>query len=214
MARNIGPQCRLCRQEEVKLFLKGDRCKSDKCPITKRRGKPGEGLRGLRLRNKKASDYSFQLREKQKVKRMYGMLEKQFRIFFTRAQRLKGVTGENLIVMLERRLDNMVYRMHFAPSRKAARQLVLHGHVRVNGKKVGIASYLVREGDEIDIHEPAKKIVAIKDSLKELSRSGVSPWLEVDPDRLWGKVRGVPRRADIPDLADIREQLIVELYSK
>jgi len=214
MARNIGPQCRLCRQEEVKLFLKGDRCKSDKCPITKRRGKPGEGLRGLRLRNKKASDYSFQLREKQKVKRMYGMLEKQFRIFFTRAQRLKGVTGENLIVMLERRLDNMVYRMHFAPSRKAARQLVLHGHVRVNGKKVGIASYLVREGDEIDIREPAKKIVAIKDSLKELSRSGVSPWLEVDPDRLWGKVRGVPRRADIPDLTDIREQLIVELYSK
>jgi small subunit ribosomal protein S4 len=211
MARNIGPQCRLCRQEEVKLYLKGDRCKSDKCPITKRRGKPGEGLRA---RNKKASDYSVQLREKQKLKRLYGMLEKQFRIFFTRAQRLKGVTGENLIVMLERRLDNMVYRMHFATSRKAARQLVLHGHIRVNGRKVGIPSYLVREGDEIDVQEQAKKIVSIKDSLKEYSRSGVSPWLEVDPDRLWGKVRAVPRRADIPDLADVNEQLIVELYSK
>ncbi len=211
MARNIGPQCRLCRQEEMKLYLKGDRCKSDKCAITKRRAKPGEGLRA---RNKKASDYSVQLREKQKVKRMYGMLESQFHTFFARAQRLKGPTGENLVVMLERRLDNMVYRMHFAPSRKAARQLVLHGHIRVNGRRVGIPSYLVREGDEIDVQEKAKKIVSIKDSLKEYSRSGVSPWLEVDPDRLWGKVRGVPRRTDIPDLADIREQLIVELYSK
>jgi len=211
MARNIGPQCRLCRQEETKLYLKGDRCKSDKCPITKRRGKPGEGLRA---RNKKASDYSIQLREKQKVKRMYGMMEQQFLGFFQRAQRVKGVTGENLIVMLERRLDNMVYRMHFAPSRKSARQLVLHGHVRVNGKKVSVPSYLVREGDEVDIREPAHKIVAIKESLKEYSRSGASPWLEVDPDRLWGKVRALPRRADIADLADINEQLIVELYSK
>lgn len=211
MGRNIGPQCRLCRQEETKLYLKGDRCKSDKCPITKRRGKPGQGLRA---RSKKASDYSVQLREKQKVKRMYGMLERQFALFFRRAARIRGVTGENLIVMLERRLDNMVYRMHFAQSRKAARQLVLHGHVRVNGKKVSIPSYLVKEGDEIDIREASRKIVAIKDSLKEYSRSGVAPWLEVDPDRLWGKVRAIPRRADIPDLADVNEHLIVELYSK
>ena len=116
--------------------------------------------------------------------------------------------------MLERRLDNMVYRMHFAPSRKSARQLVLHGHVQVNGKKVSVPSYLVREGDEIEIREKSKKIVAVKDSLKEYSRSGVVPWLEVDPDRLWGKVRAVPRRVDVPDLADINEQLIVELYSK
>jgi small subunit ribosomal protein S4 len=201
----------LCRQEETKLFLKGDRCKSDKCPITKRRGKPGQGLRA---RSKKASDYAVQLREKQKVKRMYGMLEKQFSLFFRRAVRIRGITGEHLIVMLERRLDNMVYRMHFAPSRKSARQLVLHGHVRVNGKRVSVPSYLVREGDEIEIREKSKKIVAVKDSLKEYSRSGVVPWLEVDPDRLWGKVRAVPRRVDVPDLADINEQLIVELYSK
>jgi small subunit ribosomal protein S4 len=211
MGRNIGPQCRLCRQEETKLFLKGDRCKSDKCPITKRRGKPGQGLRA---RSKKASDYAVQLREKQKVKRMYGMLEKQFSLFFSRAVRIRGITGEHLIVMLERRLDNMVYRMHFAPSRKSARQLVLHGHVQVNGKKVSVPSYLVREGDEIEIREKSKKIVAVKDSLKEYSRSGVVPWLEVDPDRLWGKVRAVPRRVDVPDLADVNEHLIVELYSK
>ena len=211
MGRNIGPQCRLCRQEETKLFLKGDRCKSDKCPITKRRGKPGQSLRA---RSKKASDYAVQLREKQKVKRMYGMLEKQFSLFFSRAVRIRGITGEHLIVMLERRIDNMVYRMHFAPSRKSARQLVLHGHVQVNGKKVSVPSYLVREGDEIEIREKSKKIVAVKDSLKEYSRSGVVPWLEVDPDRLWGKVRAVPRRVDVPDLADINEHLIVELYSK
>ena len=211
MGRNIGPQCRLCRQEETKLFLKGDRCKSDKCPITKRRGKPGQGLRA---RSKKASDYAVQLREKQKVKRMYGMLEKQFSLFFSRAVRIRGITGEHLMVMLERRLDNMVYRMHFAPSRKSARQLVLHGHVQVNGKKVSVPSYLVREGDEIEIREKSKKIVSVKDSLKEYSRSGVVPWLEVDPDRLWGKVRAVPRRVDVPDLADVNEQLIVELYSK
>jgi small subunit ribosomal protein S4 len=211
MGRNIGPQCRLCRQEQTKLFLKGDRCKSDKCPITRRRGKPGQGLRA---RSKKASDYAVQLREKQKVKRMYGMLEKQFSLFFRRAVRIRGITGEHLIVMLERRLDNMVYRMHFAPSRKSARQLVLHGHVRVNGKRVSVPSYLVREGDEIEIREKSKKIMAVKDSLKEYSRSGVVPWLEVDPDRLWGKVRAVPRRVDVPDLAEINEQLIVELYSK
>jgi len=211
MGRYTGPQCRLCRAEGTKLFLKGERCNSDRCPITKRRGKPG---RNLRSRQKKLSDYGIQLREKQKVKRMYGMMEKQFRLFFTKAATQKGITGETLISMLERRLDNMVYRMHFASSRKQGRQLVAHGHVRVNGRRVTIPSYLVREGDEIEIQEKSKKLTAIKDSLKEYSRSGVVPWLEVDPDKIWGKVNAIPRRADVMDLAEVQEQLIVELYSK
>lgn len=211
MGRYTGPQCRLCRAEQTKLFLKGERCNSDRCPITKRRGKPG---RNLRARQKKLSDYGIQLREKQKVKRMYGMMEKQFRLFFTKAADQKGITGETLISMLERRLDNMVYRMHFASSRKQGRQLVAHGHVRVNGRRVTIPSYLVREGDEIEVQEKSKKLTAIKDSLKEYSRSGVVPWLEVDPDKVWGKVNGIPRRADVTDLAEVQEQLIVELYSK
>lgn len=211
MGRYTGPQCRLCRAEETKLFLKGERCNTAKCPITKRRGKPG---RNLRARQKKLSDYGIQLREKQKVKRMYGMMEKQFRLFFAKAARQKGITGETLLTMLERRLDNMVYRMHFAGSRKQARQLVSHGHVRVNDRRVTIPSYLVREGDEIEVQEKSKKLIAIKDSLKEYSRSGVMPWLEVDPDKIWGKVKAIPRRSDISDLADVQEQLIVELYSK
>ena len=184
---------------------------SDKCPITRRRGKPG---RNLRARPKKLSDYGIQLREKQKVKRMYGMMEKQFRLFFTKAAQQKGITGDTLVSMLERRLDNMVYRMHFASSRKQGRQLVSHGHVRVNGRRVTIPSYLVREGDEIEVQEKSKKLTAIKDSLKEYSRSGVVPWLEVDPDKVWGKVNAIPRRADVADLAEVQEQLIVELYSK
>lgn len=211
MGRYTGPQCRLCRAEQTKLFLKGERCKTDKCPITKRRGKPG---RSLRARPKKVSDYGIQLREKQKLKRMYGMMEKQFRLFFAKAARQKGITGETLITMLERRLDNMVYRMHFAGSRKQGRQLISHGHVRVNGRRVTIPSYLVRKGDEIEVQEKSKKLTAIKDSLKEYSRSGVMPWLEVDPDKIWGKVKAIPRRSDVFDLADVQEQLIVELYSK
>jgi len=145
---------------------------------------------------------------------MYGMMEKQFRLFFAKAARQKGITGETLITMLERRLDNMVYRMHFAGSRKQGRQLISHGHVRVNGRRVTIPSYLVRKGDEIEVQEKSKKLTAIKDSLKEYSRSGVMPWLEVDPDKIWGKVKAIPRRSDIFDLADVQEQLIVELYSK
>lgn len=211
MGRYTGPQCRLCRAEQTKLFLKGERCKTDKCPITKRRGKPGKNLRA---RQKKLSDYGVQLREKQKLKRMYGMLEKQFRLFFNKAAQQKGITGEILIAMLERRLDNMVYRMHFAGSRKQGRQLVSHGHVRVNGRRVTIPSFLVKEGDEVEVQEKSKKMTAIKDSLKEYSRSGVVPWLEVDADKVWGKVKAIPRRNDVSDLADVQEQLIVELYSK
>lgn len=142
------------------------------------------------------------------------MLEKQFKIFFSKAARMKGVTGENLIRLLERKLDNIVYRMRFASSRKQARQLVSHGHVSVNGKKVNIPSFLVRENDKIEIKENSKKLVSVKESLKEYSRSGVVPWLEVDPDNMYGVVKKIPARNDVIDLADIKEQLIVELYSK
>ncbi len=211
MARYLGPQCRLCRAEGVKLYLKGERCNTDKCPIKKRRGKPGKGPRA---RMKKLSDYGIQLREKQKVKGIYGMLEKQFKLTFFKAERLKGITGENLIILLESRLDSVVYRMHFASSRNQARQLISHSLVKVNGRRVNIASFIVKEGDEIELKEKAKKMTVVKESLKEYSRAGSSPWLEVDPDKVWGKVITIPRRNDITDLQDINEQLIVELYSK
>ena len=211
MGRYLGPQCRLCRAEGTKLMLKGDRCKGGKCPIAQKKGAPGKGPRA---RIKKLSNYGVQLREKQKVKRIYGMLEKQFRIFFSRAERMKGITGDNLLILLERRLDNIIYRMHFASSRKQGRQLVSHGHIMVNGRKVTIPSYIVKADDEIRICEKSAKVLLIKESLKEYSRSGVSPWLEVDPDEVNGKVKNLPRRNDITDLADVKEQLIVELYSK
>ena len=145
---------------------------------------------------------------------MYGMLESQFRLFFKRAERMRGITGENLLIMLERRLDNIVYRMRFASSRKQGRQLVSHGHVQVNGRKVNIGSYLVKAEDEVTIRDRSKKLTAIKESLKEYSRSGVVQWLEVDPDKMTGKILTVPRRNDLIDLADVKEQIIVELYSK
>ena len=211
MGRYLGPSCRQCRAEGVKLFLKGERCHSPKCPISKRKGKPGKAPRA---RMQRVSDYGVQLREKQKVKRMYGMFERQFRIFFTKAARERGVTGENLIRMLEKRLDNIVYRLHFAASRKQARQLVSHGHILVNGRRVTIPSYLVREADSIEVHDRAKRMTVIKDGLKEYSRSGVVPWLEVDPDGMVGTVKAIPLRGDIPDLGEVNEQLIVELYSK
>jgi small subunit ribosomal protein S4 len=211
VGRNIGPQCRLCRSEGVKLYLKGDRCKSPKCPVSKKKGAPGKVPRS---RTKKLSDYGIQLREKQKLKRMYGMLEGQFSLFFARAIKKKGITGENLIQMLERRLDNVVYRMHLAPSRKSARQLVLHGHIRLNGKRASIPSLQVRENDEVAVTEKSTKLTFIKESLREFSRAGVVPWLDIDPDKMVGKVKAIPRRSEVTDLADIREQLIVELYSK
>jgi len=211
MGRYLGPQCRLCRTEKIKLYLKGDRCKSEKCPISRKKGAPGKGPRS---RIKKLSDYGIQLREKQKLKRMYGMLEKQFKLFFDRAERVKGITGDNLLILLERRLDNIVYRMRFASSRKQARQLIRHGHVMVNGRRVTIPSYLLKIDDELEIREKSKKSTLIKDSLKEYSRSGVMPWLDVDPDKMSGKLKAIPRRNDLIDLAEVREQLIVELYSK
>jgi small subunit ribosomal protein S4 len=211
MARYTGPVCRLCRTEQKKLMLKGDRCKSDKCPINKKRAAPGKDPRN---RQWKRSDYGIQLREKQKLKRIYGMQEKQFSLFFERALRMPGITGENLFALLERRLDNVVYRLRFAVSRSQARQIVLHGHVRVNGKRVNIPSYLVRQDDAIEIEEGSRNIVAIKEALKEFGKSGVMPWLKLDPDAMKGILLAVPRRNDITDLADIKEQMIVELYSK
>jgi small subunit ribosomal protein S4 len=211
MGRYIRPNCRLCRAERAKLFLKGERCKSDKCPINKKKGAPGKGPRA---RQKKLSDYGIQLREKQKLKRIYCLLEKQFKIFFEKAVRMKGVTGENLFCLLERRLDNMIYRMHFASSRKQARQIVKHGHVLVNNKKVDIPSFLVKQNDEISIKEKSKNLTVIKEGLKEFTSTGVAPWLDVDPDKVWGKVKAIPRRNDLIDMKDISEQLIVELYSK
>ncbi|MDR0655477.1 MAG: 30S ribosomal protein S4 [Treponema sp.] len=211
MARYTGPVCRLCRAEQKKLMLKGDRCKSDKCPINKKRPAPGKDPKG---RAGKRSDYGMQLREKQKLRRIYGMQEKQFSLFFERALRMTGITGENLFVMLEKRLDNVVYRLRFASSRSQARQLVLHGHVSVNGKRVTIPSYLVRPEDEIAIAGKSKNMVIIKDALKEFGKSGVMPWLQLDPDGMKGKFLVSPRRSDITDLADIKEQMIVEFYSK
>jgi small subunit ribosomal protein S4 len=195
----------------MRLFLKGERCRSAKCPITKKKAAPGKGLRA---RTRKQSDYAMQLREKQRLKRMYGMLEAQFYTFFKRASKAKGVTGETLIQALERRLDNVVYRMHFAPSRKAARQLVLHGHVRLNGRTASVPSQLVKAADVVSIAEGSAKLTTVMESLKEYSRSGIVPWLEVDPDKMTGIIKAIPRRNEVTDLADIREQLIVELYSK
>jgi len=211
MARYIGPQCRLCRAEKTKLYLKGSRCNSPKCPINKKRNAPGKAPR---VRAKKMSDYGLQLREKQKLKRIYGMLEKQFYIFFERAEKMQGKTGENLIALLEKRLDNMVYRLCYASSRKQARQIIRHGHILVNGKRVSIPSYMVNEGDEISVHEKSKAMVAVKDSLKEYGKSGIVPWLSLDPDKMEGKVNAIPRRSEITELAHVNEQLIVELYSK
>ena len=219
MARYTGPVCRMCRVEQKKLMLKGNRCKSDKCPMN-RKGSGGTGSaraapgKDPKSRPGKRSDYGVQLREKQRLKRIYGMMEKQFRLFFDRAQRMPGITGENLFVLLERRLDNVVYRLRFGSSRSQARQLVLHGHVCVNGKKINIPSYIVNPEDEVSIAEGSRKMAAIRDSLKEFGKSGVMPWLSLDPDTMKGKFLVSPRRSDITDLGDIKEQMIIELYSK
>lgn len=211
MARYTGSICRMCRAEGVKLFLKGMRCKSDKCPINKKRGAPGKDPKN---RLSKRSEYGTQLREKQKIKRMYGMLEKQFRLTFERALRMSGATGSNLIMLLEARIDNVVFRMHFACSRNQARQLVLHGHILVNGRCVSIPSYNVRPGDIVEVKEKSKKLVIVQDGLKELSKSPGNPWVSVDVDAVKGTFTAYPRREEVIDLADIKEQLVVELYSK
>ena len=209
MARYTDSVCRQCRRENLKLYLKGDRCYSDKCAFDRRSYPPGQ--HGER-RGRKISDYGIQLREKQKVKRMYGLSEKQFHLFFERAERLKGITGTNLLVLLERRLDNVVYRLGFTNSRAQGRQFVLHNHFLINGKKVNIPSFLVKVGDLIEVKEGSKKISAIADSLEAVVRRGIPQWLELEKEQYKGVVNGFPVREDIT--MPIQEQLIVELYSK
>jgi small subunit ribosomal protein S4 len=211
MARYTGPVCRMCRTEQKKLMLKGSRCMSDKCPLNRKRAAPGKDPKG---RTGKRSEYGTQLREKQKIKRMYGMLEKQFHLTFERALRMPGVTGENLIRLLESRLDNVVFRMHFSINRNQARQLVLHGHILVNGKKVTIPSYEVKPGDVIEVKENNKKLAVVQNGLTEISKSGTMPWVSVDVDAVKGTYVQYPQRAEVTDLADVKEQLVVELYSK
>ncbi|QSX07463.1 30S ribosomal protein S4 [Alkalibacter rhizosphaerae] len=208
MARYTEASCRLCRRENMKMYLKGDKCYSGKCPMEKRAFAPGQhGQRRTKL-----SEYGLQLREKQKVKRIYGILEKQFRLYFEMAEKKRGITGENLLQFLERRLDNSVYRAGFASSRKEARQLVLHGHFTVNGNKVNIPSFLVGEGDVIQVAEKSKKSEKFKTVLESTSSKVTPKWLETDFEKLEGKVLALPARDDI-DL-NIEEHLIVELYSR
>ena len=192
----------------MELFLKGDRCYTDKCAIKRRNYAPGQHGQG----RSKNSAYGIQLREKQKVRRIYGLLEKQFRGYFTEADRIKGVTGENLLSLLERRLDNVVYRLGFATSRSESRQLVRHGHFTLNGKKVNIPSIQTTVGDIIQLREKSKKIVSINDALDAVTRRGIPQWLELDRDACKGNLKALPIREDIT--TPIQEQLVVELYSK
>ncbi|TFG85313.1 MAG: 30S ribosomal protein S4 [Spirochaetales bacterium] len=211
MARYTGPRCRLCRTEKKRLFLKGDKCKSGKCPINKKRPAPGKDPKA---RQKKQSDYAVQLREKQKLKRSYGLMEKQFRLTFEKAQRLVGKTGDNLLILLERRLDSVTFRLRFATSRSQARQLVLHGHILVNGKRVNVPSFQVKPGDNVSVHPSYKTNKVLLASLTEYEKAGVMPWLSLDIDKVEGKLNVLPQRKEIADMAEIREQLVVELYSK
>jgi small subunit ribosomal protein S4 len=209
MARYSGAVCKLCRREKEKLFLKGSRCYTDKCAIERRGYPPGQHGHMMR---RKISDYGLQLREKQKVRRIYGILEKQFHNYYVKAAKAKGVTGEVLLSMLERRLDNFVYRLGFAPSRASARQLVRHRHFTVNGKIVDIPSFLMRPGDTIKVRERSKNLDLIHAALKESDRSADIPWLRLNKAALEGELLEIPKRADIPVV--VSEQLIVELYSK
>jgi len=209
LARNIGAACRRCRRENLKLYLKGDRCYSDKCSFERRAFGPGQHGQA---KFKKQSDYAVQLREKQKVKNMYGMLEGQFRLFFEKAEKQKGVTGENLLVMLERRLDNTIFRIGFASSRNQARQLVRHNHVLVNGRKVNIPSFLVSVGDVITLKEKSRANTVISENFEAVVRRGVPTWLELDKDNFKATLKALPNREEIT--MPIQERLIVELYSK
>ena len=209
MARYIGPVCRLCRREGMKLFLKGERCYTDKCAIEKRNVPPGQHGRA---RTAKVVGYGIQLREKQKVKRTYGVLENQFRRYFEAADRQKGITGALLLQMLERRLDNVVYRLGFATSRPQARQLVRHGHFTVNGRKVDIPSYAVRQGDSVAVRQGSAENATIQHAMEEVKGRGVPEWLLLDATGLSGRISQLPTREQIN--LPVQEQLIVELYSK
>lgn len=208
MARYRESTCRLCRREGLKLFLKGDRCYSEKCAFERRGFAPGDHGQ----MRKKFSDYGVQLREKQKLKRMYGLLEKQFRGYFGKAERQKGITGTNLLLFLERRLDNMIFRMGFANSRTEARQLVRHNHFLVVEKRVNIPSYLIKAGDEIRVREGSRKIERIIEAMETVARRGVPQWLEIDKTNFRGVVKMLPAREELT--MPVKEQLVVELYSK
>ncbi len=212
MARHIESVCRLCRREGVKLFLKGSRCLSAKCAIERRAFFPGQHGPNVRARRSKASDFALQLREKQKLRRIYGVLEKQFRRYFAMAQKTRGVTGSELLILLERRLDNVVYRMGFAPSRAAARQLVAHAHLDVNGHPIDVPSYLVRPGDKISVREVSRKLAYFKALSGDKDSGPVPAWVSADRGALTGVINQLPTREDIE--APIKEQLVVEYYSR
>lgn len=209
MSRYSGSVCRQCRRENLKLYLKGDRCYSDKCSFDRRSYAPGQ--HGQR-RGGKISDYGIQLREKQKVKRSYCLSEKQFKLSFERADRKKGITGTNLLMILEQRLDNVVYRLGFANSRPQARQLVRHGHFLINGKKVDIPSIQVKAGDVVELREKSRNLQVITESLEAVVRRAMPQWLELEKDKFKGMIKGVPAREDIT--MPIQESQIVELYSR
>lgn len=208
MARYTASACRICRRENLKMYLKGDRCYTDKCAIERRPYPPGQHGQG----RVKFSGYGVQLREKQKVKRMYGLLENQFRGYYHRASAAKGKTGENLLQQLELRLDNVVFRMGFADTRNEARQLVRHGHFQVNGRKVNIPSFSIKPGTAVEVVEKSRKVLRISEALETVDRRGIPQWIDLDKKAFKGTVRTVPNREDLT--MPIQEQLIVELYSK
>ena len=209
MARYTDSSCRLCRRENLKLFLKGDRCYSEKCAFERRGYAPGDHGQAHK---KQRSDYGVQLREKQKLKRLYGLLEKQFRGYFEKADQQKGITGTNLLIFLERRLDNMIFRMGLANSRVEARQLISHGHFLINSKPVNIPSYLLKAGDEVSVKEGSRKITRVLEAMKTVARRGVPHWLELDKENFKASIKMLPVREDLT--MPVQEQLVVELYSK
>jgi len=209
LARYTDSSCRLCRREGLKLFLKGDRCYSEKCSFERRGYAPGDHGQAHK---KQRSDYGVQLREKQKLKRLYGLLEKQFRGYFEKADQQKGITGTNLLVFLERRLDNMIFRMGLANSRVEARQLISHGHFLINGKPVNIPSYLLKAGDEVSVKEGSRKITRVLEAMETVARRGVPHWLELDKENFKASIKMLPVREDLT--MPVQEQLVVELYSK
>jgi small subunit ribosomal protein S4 len=210
MARYTGPVCRLCRRDGVKLFLKGERCHTEKCAIEKRNFPPGQHGKDRRA---KIVGYGLQLREKQKARRIYGVLERQFRKTFETASHMKGITGENLMSLLERRLDNVVHRMGFGTSRPQARQIVRHGHIQVNGRKVNIPSFVVKPNDLVEIREKSKKNATVLAARDATAHSPAPNWLEVDRENLKARVLSIPQRADLVQI-QVNDQMIVELYSK
>jgi small subunit ribosomal protein S4 len=209
MARYTGPVCKLCRREGEKLFLKGNRCVTVKCSFEKKSYAPGQ--HGVSQRSK-LSEYGIQLREKQKVRKIYGILEKQFRNYFHNAERIKGVTGENLLKLLESRFDNTVFRLGFAQSRSQARQLILHRHFLINGKFVDIPSYLLKPGDIVTVKEKSRRLIVVHESMKRIRDEDMYPWLTLDKAKMEGSFKDIPNRSDIP--VQVQENLIVELYSK